>query len=297
MAVDKSGFRRQPQQQRSQQRVEAILKAAAEVFWEMGYEATTTHAIARQAKTAVGTLYRFFPNKLAIFHEIEKRHRHSVERLQSEMMTPEFMRQSLAITVQKMVETFAAYFEDLGPRVVYVQYFAAPEMFVHFDDAVDGGFIRRFAIALRIRNSRLSVEKSELIAEVFHRTYNALLLAALKSDAIRRDELYQEMQILLIQYLQAYDSGNVANLNEDVSDGSDRQNLKTLASQTSLTSRQKTALAYVTARGEMTIQSFEVLCPERSRRTLQRDLKHLIDQGLLQSEGETTQLVYRLGPQ
>lgn len=273
---DKSAFRRQPQQQRSQQRVEAILQAAAEVFWEMGYEAATTHAIAHQAKTAVGTLYRFFPNKLAIFHELEKRHRDSVEQLHSEMMTPEFMQQPLAIAVQKMVKTFAEYFEGLGPRVVYVQYFTAPEMFVHFDNAVDYGFTQRFAIALRIRNSTLSVEKSKLIAEVFHRTYNALLLAALKSDPAHRNELYQETQMLLTQYLQAYDMDDVANMTE-----------------AGLTPRQRTVLAYAIERGGLTIQECEALCPERSRRTLQRDLKQLIDRGLLQSEGETTQLIYR----
>ena len=85
-----SVFRRQPQQQRSQARVEQILKAAAEVFWEVGYDAAT-HAIAQRAETAVGTLYRFFPNKLAIFHELEKRHRQGVEATHTRMMTPEFM--------------------------------------------------------------------------------------------------------------------------------------------------------------------------------------------------------------
>ena len=292
MTVDKSGFRRQPQQQRSQQRVEAILQAAAEVFWEVGYEAATTHAIARKAQTAVGTLYRFFPNKIAIFHELEKRHRHNVERLQSEVMTPELMRQPLSQVVRTIVETFAAYFEDLGPRVVYVQYFAAPEMFIHFDDAVDRGFIRRFAIALRFRNPALSVEKSELVAEVVHRTYNALLLTALKSDATHRTDFYLELQTLLTRYLQAYDiaPSDVTAIPEQAEDSE----LEALTRQYDLSDRQKVAVGYVLTHGSLTIQDFERLCPERSRRTLQRDLKQLISQKLLQSEGDTNQLTYRL---
>ena len=292
MTVDKSGFRRQPQQQRSQQRVEAILQAAAEVFWEVGYEAATTHAIARKAQTAVGTLYRFFPNKLAIFHELEKRHRQCVERLQSEMMTPELMQQPLAQIVQNIVETFADYFEDLGPRVVYVQYFTAPEMFVHFDDAVDYGFIRRFAIALRFRNPALSIEKSELVAEVVHRTYNALLLTALKSDAAHRSDLYLELQALLTQYLQTYDIASSDDTTGVVKTVDYR--LESLAKQYDLSDRQKVAVEYVLQHGSLTIQAFERLCPERSRRTLQRDLKQLISQKLLQSEGDTNQLTYRL---
>ena len=68
-----SSFRRYPQQQRSQEKVEKILTAAAAVFWEVGYDAATTHAIAQRANTSVGTLYRFFPNKLALFHALDLR--------------------------------------------------------------------------------------------------------------------------------------------------------------------------------------------------------------------------------
>ncbi|MDT8437352.1 MAG: hypothetical protein RRA92_11435 [Gemmatimonadota bacterium] len=39
--------------------------------------------------------------------------------------------------------------------------------------------------------------------------------------------------------------------------------------------------------GKLTIEEFEELCTEVSRRTLQRDLKALIDAGLLEARGET----------
>ena len=74
MKSDRHPLRRQPQQKRSQERVEKILDAAAIVFDEVGFEAATTHAIAARADTAVGSLYQFFPDKLAIFHALELRH-------------------------------------------------------------------------------------------------------------------------------------------------------------------------------------------------------------------------------
>lgn len=275
-----SVFRRRPQQSRSQARVDAILQAAAEVFWEMGYDAATTHAIAQRANTAVGTLYRFFPNKLAIFHALEKEHRLSVETLHAELMTPEFMQQSLSEMIRQMVETFADYFEALGPRVVYVQYFVAPEMFVHFDDTVDYGFIQRFAIALRMCNKALSVPKSELIAEICHRSFNAILLSALRSSPEHRAQLYLELQALLISYLSPYMP--VAN------------DINPNAPQLSVNARQQIALDYLHQHDSLTIQIFEQLCPERSRRTLQRDLKQLIQNSMVRTEGDTTQLTYRL---
>jgi AcrR family transcriptional regulator len=44
-------------------RVAAILKAAEQVFAEKGYDAATMTEIAARSKTAIGSLYRFFPNK------------------------------------------------------------------------------------------------------------------------------------------------------------------------------------------------------------------------------------------
>lgn len=290
MSLDESVYRRQPQQQRSQQRIEKILEAAAAVFWEVGYEVATTHAIARRAKTAVGTLYRFFPNKLAIFHELEKRHRQGVEATHTQMMTPEFMQQSLPAMIQTMVETYANYFENVGHRVVYVQYYLSPELFVHFDDTVDGGFIKRLAGMLRLHNASLSLEKSELLAEVCHRSFNAILLSALRSEPIHRAQLYQELQTLLICYLEPHMSDHLSPERPDAK----VERISVIAQECGLSDRQQLALAHIFKTGSLTIQVFEALCPERSRRTLQRDLKQLLIQGLLRSEGDTTQLTYYL---
>lgn len=44
----------------------------------------------------------------------------------------------------------------------------------------------------------------------------------------------------------------------------------------------------------LTIQDFEGLCPDVNRRSLQRDLKVMIDMGLLTSEGATNNFIYRM---
>jgi AcrR family transcriptional regulator len=46
--------------------VASLLDAASRVFAELGYHATTTNAIAAEAKVSPATLYQFFPNKEAI---------------------------------------------------------------------------------------------------------------------------------------------------------------------------------------------------------------------------------------
>ncbi|HZZ79020.1 MAG TPA: helix-turn-helix domain-containing protein [Gemmataceae bacterium] len=52
-----------PQRSNGRLRVAAILRAAADVVAEKGYEAATMAEIAERSSTKIGSLYRFFPNK------------------------------------------------------------------------------------------------------------------------------------------------------------------------------------------------------------------------------------------
>src|SRR5579883_1388343 len=98
-------LRRQPKQQRSQQRVEKILQAAAAVFTEVGYEAATTHMIAARAATAIGSLYQFFPDKLAIFHALEARHMEDMMAINTNLLQAADQTQPFSVFVDQMVET------------------------------------------------------------------------------------------------------------------------------------------------------------------------------------------------
>ncbi len=61
-----------------------------------------------------------------------------------------------------------------------------------------------------------------------------------------------------------------------------------------LNERQSKAIEYLLQYDRLTIQDYEVLCPEVNRRSLQRDFKIMIEKELIDSEGATNQLVYLL---
>ncbi len=299
-----TSMRRLPKQKRSQQRVERILKAAAEVFASGGYEAATTHAIAARAGTAIGSLYQFFPDKLAIIHALEKRHMEQVRAIHAKLMTPQMAQLPLEQMIQQLVETFAVYFEHPGPKVVYIQYFVAPEMFKYIDNSFTQGLIQELASFLRLRNPALIKEKNELLAEVCIQCYNSLLLVALRSDYPRgsakgdrthRQQLYEQIRELLVAYLRPYVGDKVQH--DDVQ-ALNRQCIPydVLCQQYQLRERQCQALTFAIAQGGLTIQNFEEICPETSRRTLQRELRGMVEKGLLLPEGKTNQLYYRLNP-
>jgi Fic family protein len=61
-----------------------------------------------------------------------------------------------------------------------------------------------------------------------------------------------------------------------------------------LSGRQAKAIGYIQENENLTIQNFEDLCPEVNRRTLQRDMKAMVDRGIVVTEGGTHHLIYRL---
>jgi len=62
-----------------------------------------------------------------------------------------------------------------------------------------------------------------------------------------------------------------------------------------LSDRQALALGRVLDDGRLTIQEFEALCPGVSRRTLQRDLRAMVAEGLLTTRGATSRMEYVAG--
>jgi AcrR family transcriptional regulator len=212
-----NSLRRQPKQQRGKQRVIKILTAAAEVFAQVGYNAATTQQIADRANTAVGSIYQFFPDKLAIFHALEAEHMQQVAIVNSKLIAKDIHR-PLIQTIGEMVDAHAEYFEHPIHKIVYLQYFLdpMPGLFILFDDKFDRAIVSQFADLCQRRNPNLDREKSELIAEVFHRTYNGLFLTALKSDLEHRQKLYAELKDLLCAYLNPYIGDDLLALHSNI---------------------------------------------------------------------------------
>jgi AcrR family transcriptional regulator len=67
-------LRTAPRQERSTRRIRLILDTAAQLFDEIGYDATTTKHVADRAGIAVGSLYHWFPDKNAMASALAERY-------------------------------------------------------------------------------------------------------------------------------------------------------------------------------------------------------------------------------
>lgn len=66
-------IRNEPVQARSTARLAALLDAAAEVIDEIGYERLTTAMVADRAGASIGTVYRYFPDRIAVLQSLAAR--------------------------------------------------------------------------------------------------------------------------------------------------------------------------------------------------------------------------------
>jgi Transcriptional regulator len=66
-------IRNEPVQARSAARLTALLDAAAEVVHEIGYERLTTAMVAEGAGASIGTVYRYFPDRIAVLQSLAAR--------------------------------------------------------------------------------------------------------------------------------------------------------------------------------------------------------------------------------
>jgi len=73
-------LRRIPQQMRGRRRVDGFLCAAAALITELGYERTTMSAIAKRARSSIGSLYQFFPDKKSVAEALRAQYIGDIER-------------------------------------------------------------------------------------------------------------------------------------------------------------------------------------------------------------------------
>ena len=194
--------RRKPTQARSLERVNRILDVSEEMFVKKGYAATTTKAIASQAKVPIGSLYQFFPDKEAILQALAERYSDLLYRQLQSFDTPGMAQISLANYVDRVTDEIEKFFsEHPGYYAVFMEVQARmPEV----NNADDARLIRTMATLLPKRNLSLNAVDYEAIACVMGKALCYLMWISLGQPADFRQRLVKETKRLTLNYLQSY---------------------------------------------------------------------------------------------
>ncbi len=195
---------RVPQQARSWERFHRILDAAADLFVEIGYESVTTDEIAARANTSVGGLYRFFPDKAAVFHALLGRYLNQLRELSAALHTEEAMQVPLDIYINQLVDGFDQFVSaNPGFRTVFVQ-----ARLIATTVAMNAAFYQelaqQFTVYFAALNPALGQSHRELIATISVEVACALDILAVSRDRTFQNQVLGETKKLLIAYLKQY---------------------------------------------------------------------------------------------
>lgn len=195
---------RLPQQVRSRERFNRILDAAAQLFVEIGYESVTTDEIAARANTSIGGLYRFFPDKLVVFHALLDRYLNQLRGLSATLHTEEVMQLPLDIYINQLVDGFDR-FVSANPafRTVFVQSRLLSTT-VEMNAAFNQEIAQQLTIYFAARNPALEQSQRDLIATITVEVASVLDILALSRDRAFQHQVLVETKKLLIAYLRQY---------------------------------------------------------------------------------------------
>ncbi|MBW4517023.1 MAG: TetR/AcrR family transcriptional regulator [Timaviella obliquedivisa GSE-PSE-MK23-08B] len=196
---------RLPQQARSRKRFEQILDAAAELFAEAGYDAVTADDIAARADTSVGGLYRFFPDKLAIFHALADRYFNQLRELFADLHTSDTTSLPLDDYINHLIDAFDQFVAaNPGYRSVFAQSRLISKEILTMDTAFNQEIVRQLADSFEFRNPLLEARQRNLIATVSVEAASGLEIFSLTGDRHFRQQVLGETKKLLIMYLRQY---------------------------------------------------------------------------------------------
>ncbi|MBM3857304.1 MAG: Fic family protein [Verrucomicrobia bacterium] len=115
-----------------------------------------------------------------------------------------------------------------------------------------------------------------------------------RTDYYKAIQSVRENEMDMTQWLNYFIEGLATQLQELVTQGTRAIKKDVLKNKFNLSSRQAVAIDSILKNGSLTIQEYELLLPDVPRRTLQRDLKVLVDKQVLLVGGSTHHINYRL---
>ena len=207
MANDKTDQltpRRKPSQERSRDRVERILDATAALLEDTAVDKITTAAIAEKASVPIGSVYQYFPNKLAVLAELARRVREQVDLKTASLIAEDFgvlpWDQAIDRAIDATMEGYAA---QPGYLQLLLSIRPTPEFRAITDESNE-----RVAAMLAFHPALQSVipaDRIQLVTRAAIQAANSLQDWALsEDDPETRNRIIVEMKTLLKGYLAVY---------------------------------------------------------------------------------------------
>jgi AcrR family transcriptional regulator len=196
--------RRKPSQERSRDRVERILDATSALLGDTPADKITTAAIAEEAGVPIGSVYQYFPNKLAVLAELARRVMEQVDLKTASLIAEDFGILPWDQAIDRAIDaTMQGYAEQPGYLQLLLNIRPTPEFRMITDESNE-----RVAAMLAFHpalQALIPADRIELVTRAAIQAANALQDWALSTeDPEIASRITGEMKTLLKGYLAVY---------------------------------------------------------------------------------------------
>jgi len=196
--------RRRPSQDRSRDRVERILDATAALLVDTSADRITTAAIAEEAGVPIGSVYQYFPNKLAVLAELARRVMEQVDQKTASLIAEDFGVLPWDEAIDRAIDaTMQGYAEQPGYLQLLLSIRPTPEFRMITDESNE-----RVAAMLAFHpalQALIPEDRIELVTRAAVQAANSLQDWALSpEDPDLATRIVSEIKTLLKGYLAVY---------------------------------------------------------------------------------------------
>ncbi|MET3756244.1 AcrR family transcriptional regulator [Rhizobium binae] len=183
-SMDRIGLRRKPKQERSIQRLDLILAAAAKIIANKGVSAMRMTELAIAAKVPIGSVYQYFPEKAAIVKALFDQHASAIQTKTAAMLSDV---QSLDQALDLVCDIIDWYYDSYHDDPVYLGVWMGTE--------TDQDLLR------------LNIEHSSRVAGIFHDAVRRLAPDLCDEEMFARTYLFSHLMGAVIRLAAVSEEG------------------------------------------------------------------------------------------
>jgi AcrR family transcriptional regulator len=178
---------------------------AAELFATAGYEATTMEAIAAAASTSIGSVYRFFPNKPAVFRAVASV---ALGRIEAAVLEVLALANTGKADWQTLLDTTVdrlalVHREDPAVRAVLANLQLYGE-YADEDEKLTRQFVAATAGLFSVLASSMPEHERQVVATMVVHTITGILVLAQREPPAIADAMLGQLKLMLRRYLEPW---------------------------------------------------------------------------------------------
>jgi AcrR family transcriptional regulator len=196
--------RRTPIQARAKKRHEQILDITAELLVKVGVDELTTILIAKSAGISVGSLYHYFPNKIAILYALAQRWLDEINLALDDIEASNQESEDLEAFTHRCTErVLEVYRRQQGILHLVQAMFSIPELHT-LDEEHDAYMIKRFTQMFARQGIEAKGKELERRAAVYLEVVHALSLLIVEQSSSRATRTTQDLKFMAYSALAGY---------------------------------------------------------------------------------------------